>query len=106
MQHKLFYINEYTILDKTIEVDILPNKYIDELVEINYNDFMDFMELHGHLEGLEEMSLTEIDLNTLVEVEQIIYQYIVSRVLNMDKVINQTESLLKHFGEIFKPFQS
>lgn len=105
MQHKLFYINEYIIGDRTIEVDILPNKYVDEQVIIDYCDFMDFMELHGHLEGLPEMGLIDIDYNTLVEVEPIIYQYIVSRVLNMDKVINQTESLLKQFGEMFKPFQ-
>lgn len=103
MQQKLFYINDYFIGDYTIEVDILPNKYVPEQIEIPYKDFMDYMKIHGHLDGLGEMGLNDIQYYTTIEILPILHDYILSRHVDFDKVINKTESLLSRFGEIFKP---
>jgi hypothetical protein len=106
MQHKLFYINDYFIGDYTIEVDILPNKYVPEQIEIPYKDFIDYMEIHGHLDGLPNMGLVEIQYYTTIEILPILHDYIVARHISLDKVLNETEAIFKHFAEIFKPFQS
>lgn len=104
MQQKLFYINDYFIGERTIEVDILPNKYVDEQIEIDYFDFMDYMQTHGWLDGLGEMSLNEINLYTNIEVMPILHDYIVARHVSIDKVIADTELLVKDFIKTFKLF--
>lgn len=104
MQTKLFYINDYFIGDYTIEVDILPNKYVPEQIEIPYKDFMDYMEIHGHLDGLGEMGLNDIQYYTTIEILPILHDYIIARHVSLDKVIDNTEMLVKDFIKTFKLF--